>query len=50
MSASYAPREPVALEKMKQELRYLFASSQVDGMVRMRYQVHLFLAKRTDHG
>ncbi len=47
MSASYAPREPVALEKMKQELRDLFASSQVDGIVHMRYQVHLFLAKRT---
>ncbi|HEV8059660.1 MAG TPA: class I SAM-dependent methyltransferase [Gemmataceae bacterium] len=50
MSASYAPREPVALEKMKQELRDLFASSQVDRNVRMHYQVHLFLAKRSDHG
>jgi SAM-dependent methyltransferase len=50
LSASYAPREPIPLEKMKQGLRDLFARSQVDGIVRMRYQVHLFLAKRTERG
>jgi SAM-dependent methyltransferase len=50
MSASYAPREPGALEKMKLDLRQLFAASQVDGIVRMRYQVNLFLAKRRDQG
>ena len=46
MSASYAPREPEALEQMKVNLRQLFAASQVDGIVRMRYQVNLFLAQR----
>ena len=50
MSASYAPREPVALEKMKLALRQLFAASHVEGIVRMRYQVNLFLAKRRDAG
>jgi SAM-dependent methyltransferase len=48
MSASYAPREPAALKKMKLDLRQLFAAFQVDGTVRMRYQLKLFLAKRTD--
>ena len=50
MSASYAPREPGALEKMKLALRQIFAASQVEGIVRMRYQVNLFLAKRRDPG
>ena len=48
MSASYAPREPALLEKMKVDLRQLFAASQVNGIVRMRYQVNLFLAQRTE--
>jgi SAM-dependent methyltransferase len=50
MSASYAPKEPAALEKMKLDLRQLFSTSQVQGIVRMRYQVNIFLAKRKDPG
>ena len=46
LSASYAPREPALVEKMKLALRDVFARSQVGGSVRMRYQVSLYLAKR----
>lgn len=48
LSASYAPREPAQVEKMTRSLRELFARHQQDGIVRMRYQVSLYLARRTN--
>ena len=47
-SASYAPREPARAEQMKVALQELFARFQVNGNVRMRYQVNLFVARRTE--
>ncbi len=46
MSASYAPRDPGPREKMTGELRQLFHQHQAGGVVRMRYQVSLFVARK----
>jgi SAM-dependent methyltransferase len=45
LSASYAPRQPEQRNKLIADLRELHARAQKDGVVRMRYQVNLFLSQ-----
>jgi ubiquinone/menaquinone biosynthesis C-methylase UbiE len=48
-SASYAPREPALVATTTADLRAAFSRFQVEGKVRMRYQVSLFVARRLEH-
>jgi SAM-dependent methyltransferase len=48
LSASYAPREPANREKLVAGLRDLFKNAEQNGLVRMRYQVNLFVSQRAD--
>ncbi len=45
-SASYAPREDVAVKRYADELRRVFRRFQKDGRVTMRYESSVFLARR----
>ena len=45
-SASYAPKEPAAVEAFAAGLRAAFAAHQRDGKVTLRYETALFLARR----
>ncbi len=47
LSASYAPRDPANREKLVAGLRDLFRGSEQNGLVHMRYQVNLFISRRT---
>ena len=44
-SASYAPREPAAIEIFTRALRDVFAAFQRDGAVTLRYETTLYLAR-----
>jgi hypothetical protein len=46
LSASYAPKEPVAVEVFVRSLRAIFAQFQQAGRVSLRYATTLFLARR----
>ncbi len=48
LSASYAPREPAAVEALTRGLRAAFAAHQRGGKVTMRYETALFLARRRE--
>jgi ubiquinone/menaquinone biosynthesis C-methylase UbiE len=45
-SASFAPKESVARQRLEADLRQAFAQYQRDGRVVMRYETALFLARR----
>jgi SAM-dependent methyltransferase len=45
-SASYAPREPAAVEAFADALRRLFAQHQTEGKVRVVYQTSVYLAHK----
>jgi ubiquinone/menaquinone biosynthesis C-methylase UbiE len=49
-SASYAPREGDAKQKLVSELDEAFAKYQCDGQVSMRYQTVVYLGKKPVHG
>ncbi len=45
-SASFAPKEPIARQRLEADLRHAFAQYQRDGHVVMRYETALFLARK----
>jgi SAM-dependent methyltransferase len=47
-SASYAPKEPAAIEAFAAALREVFARFQSEGRVVIRYETSLYLARRRD--
>jgi SAM-dependent methyltransferase len=46
LSASYAPREPAAMEAITRDLRNVFARHQRQGAVRLVYETSVYLAQR----
>ncbi len=46
LSASYAPREPLEVERFAAALRQVFARYQQAGTVRLRYETSVFSARR----
>ncbi len=47
-SASYAPREPVAVERFAAALRQVFARYQMAGKVVLRYETSVYVGRRKD--
>ncbi len=47
-SASFAPKEPLARQRLEADLRRDFAMYQRDGIVVMRYETALFVARKLD--
>jgi SAM-dependent methyltransferase len=49
-SASYAPKEPAAIEAFAAAMREVFVRFQIEGRVVIRYETSLYFARRKDGG
>jgi hypothetical protein len=47
-SASYAPREPAAVERFAADMREVFARFQQEGRVVLRYETSVYLGRRKE--